>query len=242
MGLDAKHALVTGATSGIGEAIARHLAREGARVTITGRDPERGEKVVAALRDEGAEANFVAADLRTTGAVAKLADDVGEVDVLVNNAGIYPFAPTHEVSVEEFDDVYAVNVRAPFFLTAALAPKMAANGGGTIVNLTTMAAHLGLPAAAAYGSSKAALTLLTKTWAAEYGPVGVRVNAVSPGPTRTPGTESMGDGLDDLATTLPLGRPADPDEIARAVVFLASDDASYVNGAVLAVDGGRTAV
>jgi NAD(P)-dependent dehydrogenase (short-subunit alcohol dehydrogenase family) len=103
-------------------------------------------------------------------------------------------------------------------------------------------ADIGMPAMAAYGSSKAALAQLTRVWAGEYGPEGVRVNAVSPGPTRTPGTEPMADELDKLATTLPLGRAADPDEIASAVVFLASDDAPYVNGAILAVDGGRAAV
>ncbi len=240
--LSGRRVLVTGGTSGIGEAIARRFARAGAHVTITGRDQARGKKVVAALREQGGKAEFIAADLRTTSGVAKLAGQVGEVDVLVNNAGIYPFAPTDKVTTEEFDDVYAVNVRAPFFLTAALAPKMAAKGRGSIVNITTVFADIGMPAMAAYGSSKAALTQLTRVWAAEFGPAGVRVNAVSPGPTRTPGTEPIAEARDELAAKLPLGRSADPDEIASAVEFLASDDASYVNGAVLAVDGGRTAV
>src|ERR1700756_1287195 len=162
--LKGKHALVTGATSGIGEAIARRLACAGAHVTITGRDQARGENVVAALREHDGEADFIAADLRTARGVAKLAEEVGQVDVLVNNAGIFPFTPTHEVTVEEFDDVYAINVRAPFFLTAALAPRMAANGGGSIVNVTTVFADIGMPALAAYGSSKAALGQLTRVW------------------------------------------------------------------------------
>jgi NAD(P)-dependent dehydrogenase (short-subunit alcohol dehydrogenase family) len=123
-----------------------------------------------------------------------------------------------------------------------LAPRMVAHGGGTIINVTTMVADFGLPGASTYGGSKAAVNLLTKAWAAEYGPQGVRVNAVSPGPTRTPGTDVMGEGLDELASTAPLGRPGNPEEIAEAIRFLASDAASFINGAVVPVDGGRTAV
>jgi NAD(P)-dependent dehydrogenase (short-subunit alcohol dehydrogenase family) len=119
---------------------------------------------------------------------------------------------------------------------------MAARGQGSIVNVATMAAHFGLPGASAYGASKAAVVSLTQTWAAEYGPRGVRVNAVSAGPTRTEGTAGMGDDLNALGSTTPLGRSASPDEIAEAIVFLASPRSSYVNGAVLAADGGRTAV
>jgi NAD(P)-dependent dehydrogenase (short-subunit alcohol dehydrogenase family) len=155
---------------------------------------------------------------------------------------VFPFGATHDVDRALFDSTYALNVKAPFFLTGAFAPRMAANGGGAIVNVTTMVASFGMSGMALYGSTKAALELLTKAWAAEYGPQGVRVNAIAPGPTRTPGTEPMGDDLDQLATTLPLGRPADAEEIAAAALFLGSDEASYINGAVLAVDGGRTAV
>lgn len=231
--------LVTGGTSGIGEAIARAFARDGAHVIVTGRNEERGEHIV---RELGDGARFIRADLERLEEVQRLASEVNGVDVLVNNAGVFPFAPTHEVDSAEFDQTYALNLRAPFFLTAALAPRMAANAGGAIVNATTMAASFGMPGGALYGSSKAALTNLTKVWAAEYGPQGVRVNAIAPGPTRTPGTEPMGDGLEQLASTLPLNRPADTEEIAAAAVFLGSEEASYINGAVLAVDGGRTAV
>jgi NAD(P)-dependent dehydrogenase (short-subunit alcohol dehydrogenase family) len=237
-----KKVLVTGGTSGIGEAIARAYAAAGAEVTITGRDDQRGGQIVDSLTSEGARVRFVRADLERSQDVQQLAEAVGDVDVLVNNAGVFPFGPTHEVDSSVFDGAFAVNVKAPFFLTGSFAPRMAANGGGAIVNVSTMVASFGMAGMALYGSTKAALELLTKAWAAEYGAQGVRVNAVAPGPTRTPGTELMGEGLDQLASTLPLGRPASAEEIANAALFLGSDEASYVNGAILAVDGGRTAV
>jgi NAD(P)-dependent dehydrogenase (short-subunit alcohol dehydrogenase family) len=237
-----KTVLVTGGTAGIGEATARAYAAAGADVVLTGRDVDRGQKIVDSLAKAGASARFIQADLENVEEVQRLTEEVGDVDVLVNNAGVFPFGATHEVDSELFDSTYALNVKAPFFLTGAYAPRMAANGGGAIVNVTTMVAGFGAPGMALYGSTKAALELLTKAWAAEYGPQGVRVNAIAPGPTRTPGTEPMGDGLDQLAATLPLGRPADAEEIANAALFLGSDEASYINGAVLAVDGGRRAV
>jgi NAD(P)-dependent dehydrogenase (short-subunit alcohol dehydrogenase family) len=235
-----KKVLVTGGTSGIGEAIARAYAEAGADVVITGRDEPRGQQIVASLTLAGERARFIRADLARLEDVQRLVAEVEHVDVLVNNAGVFPLGPTHEVDSEEFDSTFALNVKAPFFLTGEFAPRMAADGRGAIVNVTTMVASFGFPGLALYSSTKAALELLTKTWAAEYGPQGVRVNAVAPGPTRTPGTESL--DLDQIATTLPLGRPATADEIAAAALFLGSDEASYVNGAILAVDGGRTAV
>jgi NAD(P)-dependent dehydrogenase (short-subunit alcohol dehydrogenase family) len=132
--------------------------------------------------------------------------------------------------------------KAPYFLVAELAPLMAKKGKGAIVNLSTMVADYGAPGTSLYGASKAAVSLLTKTWAAEYGPSGVRVNAVTPGPTRTEGTAEMGEGLDQLAAQAPARRSATADEIAEAIVFLATDRASFVYGANLAVDGGRTAI
>jgi NAD(P)-dependent dehydrogenase (short-subunit alcohol dehydrogenase family) len=241
-GLAGKTALVTGGTSGIGRATAEALAREGAHVLVSGRNEERGAEVVAAIREAGGRAEFVLADLGNADDVRALAAHAADVDVLVNNAGVFPAGPTHELPESAFDEAFAVNVKAPFLLTAAIAPQMAERGGGAIVNVTTMVAEFGMAGLSAYGASKAAAALLTKAWAAEYGPSGVRVNAVSPGPTSTPGTEAMGEGFDAIVSTIPLGRAAAPKEIAETIVFLASDRASYLNGAVVPVDGGRVAV
>jgi NAD(P)-dependent dehydrogenase (short-subunit alcohol dehydrogenase family) len=242
MDLNGKTVLITGGTSGIGRAAAERFAEAGATVIISGRDEARGAEVVREIEQDGGSARFIAADLAGREAGRRLAQAAGPVDVLVNNAGVFPFAPTHETTSDQVEEVLQINVAAPFELTGQLAPGMAARGEGAVINVSTMVASFGLPGLAAYGASKAAIELLTKVWAAEYGPQGVRVNAVAPGPTRTPGTDVMGDGLDELASTLPLGRAAEADEIARTIVFLASDDASFVSGAVLAVDGGRTAV
>jgi NAD(P)-dependent dehydrogenase (short-subunit alcohol dehydrogenase family) len=240
-------ALVTGGNSGIGRAVAGQLARRGAHVVISGRDVARGSKAVDEIRADGGTADFVQADLADLASVRSLAKQAidlggGQVDVLINNAGIFPFGPTASVPEGDFDAVYAVNVRAPFYLVAELAPLMAARGTGAIVNVTTVVAYVGMAGMAAYGSSKAAVELLTRAWAAEFGPAGVRVNAVSPGPTRTEGTAVMGENLDNLAGTTPLQRVGAPDEVAEGIVFLASDAASLIHGATLPVDGGRLAV
>ena len=240
-------ALITGGTSGIGLATARKLAEFGIHVLVVGRNAERGKKAVDEIRAAGGKADFIAYELRGADSaheVARKAIELGNghVDILINNAGIYPFGPTHEMTEEQFDRVFSTNVKAPYFLVADLAPLMAKRGKGAIVNLSTMVADYGAPGMSLYGSSKAAINLLTKTWAAEYGPKGVRVNAVSPGPTRTEGTDAMGEGLEQLAAQAPAGRPATAEEIAEAIVFLATDRASFIYGAKLAVDGGRTAI
>jgi NAD(P)-dependent dehydrogenase (short-subunit alcohol dehydrogenase family) len=240
-------ALITGGTSGIGFATARKMAELGIHVVVVGRNAERGKKAVDEIRAAGGKADFISSDLRDAASareVAKRAAELGngQVDILINNAGIYPFGPSHEMTEEQFDRVFAVNVKAPYFLVAELAPQMAKRGKGSIVNLSTMVADYGMPGMSLYGSSKAAINLLTKAWAAEYGSKGVRVNAVSPGPTRTEGTDAMGEGLDQLAAQAPAGRPAAAEEIAEAIVFLATDRASFIHGARLAVDGGRTSV
>jgi NAD(P)-dependent dehydrogenase (short-subunit alcohol dehydrogenase family) len=244
--LSGSSALVTGGTSGIGRAAAIALAGLGAHVALSGRDPQRGDQVVKDIVTAGGRAVFLPADLNDAASARSLAarakEQLGHVDVLVNNAGIYPFGATEETSEQQFDAVYALNVKAPYFLVAALAPEMAARGHGAIINVSTMVAEFGQAGMSLYGSSKAALVLLTKAWAAEYGPRGVRVNAVSPGPIYTEGTASMGDDLEQLAAMGPAGRAGTPEEIADAITYLAGDRASFVHGAVLPVDGGRIAV
>lgn len=240
-------ALITGGTSGIGRGTANKLAQLGIHVLVVGRNAERGSKTVEEIRRSGGTADFIASDLHdATSAreVAKKAIELGRghVDILINNAGMFPFGPTHEMTEDLFDRVFSLNVKAPYFLVAELAPLMAKRGKGAIVNVSTMVADYGAPGMSLYGSSKAAINLLTKAWAAEYGPKGVRVNVVSPGPTRTEGTEAMGEGLEQLAAQAPAGRPATADEIAEAIVFLATDRSSFVYGAKLSVDGGRTAI
>jgi NAD(P)-dependent dehydrogenase (short-subunit alcohol dehydrogenase family) len=233
-------ALVTGATSGIGRATALKLAREGWDVVVQGRNPERGREVVATIESDGGRARFVAADLNDLEQVRRLAAEVGSVDVLVNNAGTSWFGPAAELDSEEYDILFDGNVRAAYYLVAALAPAMAARGRGSIVNVSSMAGTIGLAGGAAYGATKAALTSMTRSWAAEFSPQGVRVNAVSPGPVySTPAKRAL---IDGLAKTTLLGRGARVEEIADIIAFLASDSASYVTGSVLAADGGRTAI
>lgn len=243
-----KTALVTGSTSGIGRATAIELARDGVRVVISGRDSERGHAVVEQIRAAGGQAWFVAADLRDARSAADLAAEAAEavgagLDILVNNAAIGSGGPTAGTGESTFDAVLATNLKAPYYLVANIAPGMASRGGGAIVNVTTLAAELGIEGLSVYGASKAGLELLTKSWAAEFGRAGVRVNSVSPGPTRTAGAEAgLGDGLRQLAEQAPLGFVAEPEDIAAAVAFLVSDRARFVTGTTLHVDGGRTAV
>ena len=243
----AETALITGGTSGIGRAVANKLARLRMHVLVVGRNIERGEKTIRELRMADGQADLIISDLRDASSAREVARQAielgnGHVDILINNAGVFPFGPTHETTEESFDRVYSLNVKVPYFLVAELAPLMAKRGKGAIVNVSTMVADYGVSGMSLYGSSKAAINLLTKAWTAEYGPSGIRVNAVSPGPTRTEGTASMGEGLERLAAEAPAGRSATADEIAEAIVFLATDRASFIQGAKLPVDGGRTAV
>lgn len=197
-----------------------------------------------AIRAAGGRADFVAADLAGGADAARvLAADAtrllgGRVDVLVNNAGIFPATSTEGVDPETFDAVVAVNVAAPFFLTQAIAPAMAARGGGAIVSLGSWIAQVGLEGGALYAASKAMVEQLTRNWAAEYGRAGVRVNAIAPGITLTDGTAPMEATIAEMARAFPAGRLGTPEEIAAAAVFLAGDEASFVHGATLLVDGG----
>ncbi len=159
---------------------------DGAEVLVHGRDAARGAETVKEITAAGGKASFVAADLSDADDVQRLASEVGDVDILINNAGIALFGPTAEFDVAEFDKMFASNVRAPFFLVAALAPAMAARGHGSIVSLSSMAGGVGLVGGAAYGATKASLEAMTRAWAAEYSASGVRVNTIAPGPVYTP--------------------------------------------------------
>jgi NAD(P)-dependent dehydrogenase (short-subunit alcohol dehydrogenase family) len=239
--LAGQRALVTGATSGIGRAVAIQLARDGAEVLVHGRDAARGAETVAEIAAAGGKASFIAADLGDPADVRRVSSDVGDVDILINNAGIALFGPTAEFDVDAFDKMFASNVRAPFFLVAAFAPGMAARGHGSIVNLSSMAGGVGLVGGAAYGATKASLEAMTRAWAAEYSASGVRVNAIAPGPVYTP-TPSGPEFITALGETTPMNRASQPEEIAEVIAFLASPRASYITGTTVAVDGGRRAI
>jgi NAD(P)-dependent dehydrogenase (short-subunit alcohol dehydrogenase family) len=239
--LEGQRALVTGATSGIGRAVALQLARDGADVVVHGRDAARGAQTVEEITAAGGKASFLAADLGDAADVEWLANEVGDVDILVNNAGIALFGATAEFDVSAFDNMFASNVRAPFLLVAALAPAMAARGHGSIISVSSMAGGVGLVGGAAYGATKASLEAMTRAWAVEYSASGVRVNAIAPGPVYTP-TPSGPQFITALGETTPMHRASQPEEIAEVIAFLASSGASYITGATVAADGGRRAI
>ncbi|MBY3794344.1 SDR family oxidoreductase [Rhodococcus fascians] len=242
--LQGRTAVVTGSTSGIGAAIALTLAAHGAKVVVSGRDPERGKALAARISETGGTAAFVDVDLagsydelrefaaRTTDALG------GRVDILVNNAGIYPATATADLPDDQLDAMLAVNVRAPHVLVGELAPAMAERGSGVIVNIGSWMATMGSPFAAMYSATKAADEQLTRSWAAEFGPRGVRVNALAPGATLTPGNEDARQVLDAMTAGTPAGTVLSPQNIADGVLFLVSDDAAMVHGTTLYVDGG----
>jgi NAD(P)-dependent dehydrogenase (short-subunit alcohol dehydrogenase family) len=240
MELAYKNAVITGGTAGIGLACARLMAHEGAAVVITGRDAERGK---AAAADIDGSVRFIRTDLADLESVESLVHDAGEVDILVNNAANFPAALTVDQEVGAFERTFDTNVRGAYFLAAGLVPGMIERGHGAIVNVTTMVAAKGVPGAGTYSASKAALESLTRTWAVEFGAHGIRVNSVAPGPTRTEGVEAeWGETNEELGRSLPLGRTARPEEIAQAVLFLASPRSSFITGSTLHADGGGTAV
>ncbi len=242
--LESRTALVTGSTSGIGAAIARTLAAAGATVVVSGRDRTRGSEVVGSIRAAGGRADFLPVDLAADHAdLRQFASDTtallgGHVDILVNNAGIYPATTTADLGDADLDAMLAVNVRAPHVLAASILPAMAAAGGGIVINVGSWMASVGSPFAAMYTATKAAVEQLSRSWAAEFGPLGVRVNVVSPGATLTPGNEASRAVLDALTATTPAGVVVQPEDIAQGVLFLASDASRMMHGSILAIDGG----
>jgi len=254
MDLTGKTVLVTGATSGIGAAIAEACAAAGAALMLTGRSAERGNAVLGRARRHGVPAQFLAANLtepsRPDELVAETVKRCGRLDVLVNNAGIIHRGTIVDCSDAEWDDVIAVNATALFRLSRAAVRQMRTQGGGSIVNIASDWGLVGGRNAFAYCASKGAVVQMTRAMAADHARDGIRVNCVCPGDVDTPmlasGIAKRGmsqeQGLRYLGERVPLGRVARPEEIAKAVVFLASDDSSYMTGAMLSVDGGNTAV
>ena len=238
--LEGQRALVTGATSGIGRAVALQLARDGAEVLVHGRNAERGAETVQEITAAGGKASFVAADLTDAADVQWLGERGRRrrhPDQQRGDRG--SSARPQSSSAAAFDKMFASNVRAPFFLVAALAPGMAARGHGSIVSVSSMAGGVGLVGGAAYGATKASLEAMTRAWAAEYSASGVRVNAIAPGPVYTP-TPSGPEFITALGETTPMHRASQPEEIAEVIAFLASPRASYITGTTVAADGGRT--
>jgi NAD(P)-dependent dehydrogenase (short-subunit alcohol dehydrogenase family) len=241
--LEGLGALVTGATSGIGRAVAEELGRRGALVLVHGRDEARAMEVVERVKELGGDASYALADLTQQEELESLVqivvERVGMIDILVNNAGIAWYGPTADLDVPTFERMFVANVRAPYYLVAALAPMMASRGRGSIINLGSRAGQIGRSGGAAYSGTKAALAAMTRCWAAEFSPHGVRVNLVAPGPVATEAQPP--DRIGALGATTVMGRPGQAYEIAPVVAFLASPRSSYVTGAVYAVDGGSGA-
>jgi NAD(P)-dependent dehydrogenase (short-subunit alcohol dehydrogenase family) len=246
--LAGRTALVTGSTSGLGAGIAATLAGAGAHVIVTGRTRDHGELVVKQIENDGGSASFIAVDF-SAGAeeIALLAAAAteaasGHLDILVNNAAtlIQPTA-TADVSAGDIASAFTVSVTAPFLLTGLLAPAMAERGDGAVVNIGSIAGLIGAAGSALYGATKASIHSLTKSWAAEYGPFGVRVNAVAPGPIATERSGEFADAVAPVLKRLPSQRMSTVTEVSEAVLFLAGPHAGNIHGAILSVDGGWSA-
>jgi 3alpha(or 20beta)-hydroxysteroid dehydrogenase len=245
--LDGKVALVTGAARGLGAAIAEAFAAEGARVTLTDVLTAPGEQLAARLAADGADVAFarhdVADEARWREVVDELHERHGRIDVLVNNAGVLSTAPVHEETLAHWSRVLAINLTGTFLGMRAVLPGMRARRGGAIVNVSSTWGLVGVAGSAAYQASKGGVTVLTKGAAASYAADGVRVNSLHPGPMQTGIADEVGEeGMAVSASLTPLGRVADPAEVAGAAVYLAGDAASFTTGSALVVDGGYTSI
>ncbi len=244
--LEGKVALITGGNSGIGHATALLFGKEGARISIAARDATRGNETVETIVRTGGSAIFISCDVSSPNecqkAIEKTVDAFGRLDVLFNNAGLGETATVTEASLEHWERVLAVNLRGVFLCCKYAIPEMIKNGGGSIINNASILAEVGFSRAAAYSASKHGIVGLTKTIAIDYAAHGIRANTVCPGFIRTP---MVTEGLDEetrkyIAGLHPLGRMGEPEEVAEAVLFLASDRASFITGTCLFVDGGYT--
>jgi len=252
MKLDGKVALITGGTSGIGSATAALLAKEGAKVVLTGRNKERGEQVAKEINDGGGTAIFVRSDVRLAEdcrqAVEQTLEQFGRIDVLFNNAGVYHPTTVPECTEQEWDETIDSSLKGAFLMSKYALPSMIERGSGSIIHTSSGWGILGGDRAAAYCAAKGGLVVMAKAMAIDHGPDGIRVNCVCPGDTETPmeyaDAERRGMTWEEYragASNRPLGRMGTVDEIARAVLFLASDDSSFVTGESLVVDGGGVA-
>ncbi len=243
-----KRALVTGAGTGIGRSVGLELAREGAAVVFHYSHSSEGAlSAVEEVRRNGGKADAVQADFGRTDSIQALANDavhfLGGIDVLVNNAGISMNEPFEKVTVEQFDLLYGVNIRAMFFLTQAVLPGMLTQKSGVVINMSSIQAFAGARANSVYGGTKGAIVSFSRHLAIELAPKGIRVNAIAPGAIEVENYYAAVPDFDADAfgRNIPAGIVGQPWDVARAVVFLASDDARYILGHTLIVDGGTTA-
>ncbi|MCS6925191.1 MAG: glucose 1-dehydrogenase [Candidatus Binatia bacterium] len=244
--LAGKVALISGAARGMGECEARLFAREGARVVLGDILEEQGQQVAREIVQQGGAATFVRLDVTVEAdwqrAVAVAEQTYGKLDILVNNAGIVRMAPLEETSLEAWHEVINVNQTGVFLGMKYAVPAMRRAGGGSIINISSIAGMIGLPNIPAYQASKGAVRLLTKHAAIQYAKDGIRVNSVHPGRIETPMTANLAPERREMVLRLtPMGRDGKPEEVAYGVLYLASDEASFVTGAELVIDGGYTA-